>query len=29
VSGVHYVGMDVDKEKIILARLGAGKGKEL
>jgi hypothetical protein len=26
---VHYVGMDVDKEKIVLARLGAGRGAEV
>jgi len=25
MSSVHYVGMDVDKEKIVLARLGAGR----
>jgi transposase len=25
---VHYVGMDVDKEKIVLARLGAGRSSE-
>ena len=26
---VHYVGMDVDKEKVVLARLGAGNAKEV
>jgi transposase len=26
---VHYVGMDVDKEKIVLARLGGGRSTEL
>ena len=29
MNSVHYVGMDVDKEKIILARLGAGTAKEV
>ena len=29
MNSVHYVGMDVDKEKIILARLGAGNAKEV
>ena len=27
MNSVHYVGMDVDKEKIVLARLGAGNAK--
>ncbi len=29
MNSVHYVGMDVDKEKIILARLGPGNAKEV
>ncbi len=29
MNSVQYVGMDVDKEKIILARLGAGNAKEV
>jgi len=29
MNRVHYVGMDVDKEKIVLARLGAGGGAEV
>jgi transposase len=29
MNSLHYVGMDVDKEKIILARLGAGNSKEV
>jgi len=29
MNRVHYVGMDVDKEKIVLARLGAGRGAEV
>ena len=29
MKSVHYVGMDVDKEKLVLARLGAGKAKEV
>ena len=29
MNSVHYVGMDVDKEKILLARLGAGNAKEV
>jgi hypothetical protein len=29
MNSVHYVGMDVDKEKIVLARLGAGRTAEV
>jgi transposase len=29
MNNVHYVGMDVDKEKIVLARLGAGRTAEV
>ena len=29
MKSVHYVGMDVDKEKIVLARLGSGRSAEV
>ena len=29
MNSVHYVGMDVDKQKIVLPRSGAGNAKEV